>query len=69
MYQDADSLNRESELWTGDDAEFWQEAENSPGSEGWMEDDCLLENDLWTESQTGEQLSLSNLRELGIRVS
>ena len=59
---------RDVELWTRDDAEAWKEAEASSASEAWMDDDFLLDNDLWTDGDAGETLSLSSLRRLGIRV-
>ncbi len=57
------------ELWTLDDAEAWKEAEVGSAPEMWMDEDPLLDNDLWMDGMSGDSLSVESLGRLGIRVS
>lgn len=56
------------EIWTLDDAEAWREAERCPEFEG-LEDDPVLDNDLWMDADLDGALSIRALGRLGIRVS
>ncbi len=57
------------ELWTLDDAEAWKEAEVGSSSDLWLDEDPLLDNDLWMEGADSDSLSINGLSRLGIRVS
>ena len=55
------------ELWTLDDAETWKEAEAFAKSQLWIDDDPVLDDDLWMEGEEGGSLSMRSLGRLGIR--
>ncbi len=57
------------ELWTLDDAEAWNAAENRLVSEVRIDDDPLLDDDLLMAGETPATLSIRGLERLGIRVS
>ena len=59
---------RESEIWTREDAEVWNEAESAPSNDAWMEDGDLLETDLLLDGGTGNELSIDGLRRLGVNL-
>ncbi len=56
------------ELWTMDDAEAWNEAALCPDLDIAMDDDPMLDNDFWMESDSCEVLSIEGLGRLGIRI-
>ncbi len=60
-------LTNDLELWTLDDAEAWKEAETSP--DRWIDEDPLLDNDLWMEGTDCDSLSIEGLGRLGIHIS
>ncbi|MCP3962076.1 MAG: hypothetical protein GY719_29895 [bacterium] len=41
------------ELWTRDDADAWNEAQLFPDSETGLDEDPLLDNDLWMSTDVG----------------
>ncbi len=57
------------ELWTLDDAEAWKEAETGSAPNMWLDEDPLLDNDLWMEGSDVDSLSIEGLGRLGIRVA
>ena len=57
------------ELWTLDDADAWKEAEVGTPPDLWMDEDPLLENDIWMEGADCDTLSVGGLGRLGVRVS
>ncbi len=57
------------ELWTLDDAEAWKEAEKGLAPNMWIDEDPLLDNDLWMEGSDVDTLSIEGLGRLGIRVA
>ena len=56
------------ELWTLDDAEAWKEAEVGSAPDAWIEEDPLLDNDLWMEGADTDSLSIEGLGRLGIHL-
>ena len=57
------------ELWTLDDAEAWKDAEVGSTPDAWLDEDPLLDNDLWIEGADYDTLSIEGLGRLGIRVA
>lgn len=56
----------EFEAWGRDDADAWREAEQQTGLEAWVDDDVLLDSDLWMDNDFAGELSEPSLRRLGI---
>ena len=56
------------ELWTMDDAEAWNEAARCSELDVTMDDDAILDDDFWMESDSCEVLSIEGLGRLGIRL-
>jgi len=61
--------SNELELWTLDDAEAWKEAEVGPAPEKWMEEDPLLDCDLWMEGPDTDTISIHGLGRLSLHFS
>ncbi len=55
------------ELWTMDDAEAWNEAARNSELALALDDDSMLDDDFWMESDSCEALSMESLGRLGIR--
>ena len=64
----SEASGQDLELWTLDDADAWKETELFADSEAGTEDDPLLDNDLWMDTDCGDVLSFETLGRLGIRV-
>ncbi len=56
------------ELWTMDDAEAWNEAARDSELAVAMDDDPMLDDDFWMESDSCEVLSVEGLGRLGIHI-
>ena len=59
---------QELEVWNHDDAEAWNEAQLYPGSEPGLDDDPLLDNDLWMSADLGDTVAISGLGRLQLRL-
>lgn len=57
------------ELWTLDDAEAWKEAETGSTVDLWLEEDPVLDSDLWMEGADHDSLSLEGLGRLGVHIA
>ena len=59
--------SREIEQWTSDDAEAWREAQRCAESEGWLDEEPLLESDL-IGTDAGDTISIGGLGRLAVRI-
>ena len=71
MRQTTDSRfgSQDIDVWTPDDAEAWNEAQLSSSSETALDEDPLLDNDLWMNADVGgDTVAISGLGRLQLRL-